>query len=72
MQIYGRAGTPLALPAGWRTAYACAVDDAARILADDVVVQDAALTPPACVARCADMGYGAYSGSHMRLPGEGS
>jgi hypothetical protein len=61
VQLYSWAGNAPALPAGWRGYYGCAVDTASRVLAADVVVQDSALTPATCAARCGGLGYGALT-----------
>ena len=49
------------IPLGWATIAACAVDDAARVIASDVTTQSDTNTPAACVQSCAAAGFG-YAG----------
>ncbi|KAI0832925.1 hypothetical protein BC628DRAFT_1309755 [Trametes gibbosa] len=56
-----RAFVPASIPLNWTTLSACAVDNPARILADDVTTQVANNTPAACITSCAAQGFG-YAG----------
>ena len=49
------------IPLNWATLAACAVDDAQRVLAQDVTTQTDTNTPAACVTTCAAAGFG-YAG----------
>ena len=50
-----------AIPLNWISLSLCAVDNPARILANDITTQFANNTPAACVASCAAQGFG-YAG----------
>ena len=49
------------IPLNWTTLAACAVDDAARVIAGDMTSVSATNTPGACVSACAAAGFG-YAG----------
>ncbi|KAI0721948.1 hypothetical protein C8T65DRAFT_692089 [Cerioporus squamosus] len=49
------------IPLNWTTLSACAVDNADRIIADDVTTQTTDNTPASCIESCAALGFG-YAG----------
>ncbi|TFK85884.1 WSC-domain-containing protein [Polyporus arcularius HHB13444] len=49
------------VPLNWTTLSSCAVDNADRIIADDITTQTADNTPASCVESCAGLGFG-YAG----------
>ena len=49
------------IPLNWTTLSTCAVDNAARVLADDITTVTEENTPAACITSCAASGFG-YAG----------
>ena len=56
-----RAFAPPSIPLNWTTLSPCAVDNPARILADDVTTVVDDNTPGSCITSCAGLGFG-YAG----------
>ncbi|KAM5542546.1 hypothetical protein V8D89_004005 [Ganoderma adspersum] len=56
-----RAFAPPSIPLNWTTLSPCAVDNPARILADDVTTVVDDNTPGSCITSCAALGFG-YAG----------
>nr|VWO94152.1 Uncharacterized protein [Ganoderma boninense] len=56
-----RAFAPPSIPLNWTTLSPCAVDNPARIIADDVTTIVADNTPASCITSCAVLGFG-YAG----------
>ncbi|KAF7795714.1 hypothetical protein EIP86_006879 [Pleurotus ostreatoroseus] len=61
IQLYQGSPAPLDLPNGWSVAAACAVNTAARVIADDVTTVLSNNTPGTCAAACQELGY-TYAG----------